>query len=59
MRHGILLSFFLLLFSSVTAQFTVNGIVTNDAGEGLELASVFVVGSTEHGAITDGKDTLS
>ncbi|MDG1101554.1 MAG: TonB-dependent receptor [Saprospiraceae bacterium] len=55
MRHGIFLFFFLLLFSSVTAQFTVKGIVTNDAGEGLELASVFVVGSTEHGAITDGR----
>ena len=55
MRHGIFLFFFLLLFSSVTAQFTVNCIVTNDAGEGLEFASVFVVGSTEHGAITDGR----
>lgn len=54
MRYGIFLSFFLLLSSSVTAQFTVNGIVTNDAGERLELASVFVVGSTEYGAITDG-----
>lgn len=53
MRYGILFFFFLLITSSITAQFTVSGTVTNDAGERLELASVFVEGSTEFGAITD------
>lgn len=54
MRYGFLFSFLLLFTASINAQFTVNGTVTNDAGERLELASVFVEGSTEYGAVTDG-----
>ena len=54
MRLGIFILFTLFLSTSITAQFTVNGTVTNDAGERLELASVFVEGSTEYGASTDG-----
>lgn len=53
MRYGILFSFLLLFSLSISAQFTINGTVTNDAGERLELASVFVEGSTEYGTATD------
>ena len=54
MRYGFFLSLFLLITTSITAQYTVRGTVTNDAGERLELASVFVEGSTKFGATTDG-----
>ncbi len=53
MRYVIFIPLFLFLSTSITAQFTINGTVTNDAGERLELASVFVEGSTEFGAITN------
>ena len=54
MRYGLFISFLFLITQAITAQHTVRGTVTNDAGERLELASVFVVGSTEFAAVTDG-----
>lgn len=53
MRNGILFSLFFFITSTISAQFTISGTVTNDAGERLELASIFVEGSSEYGAISD------
>lgn len=61
MRSGVFLLFFLIISIHLKAQYTVSGIVTNDAGERLELASVFVTGSTKYASITnsEGYYTLS
>lgn len=50
-----LLLLFMLPMLPLMAQFTLSGHVTNDLGENLESATVFVVDSDTHGAATDSR----